>query len=116
MAASVTLQKLTRIDSAGTQDPAFTVDAGAYRQVAARLMVEAVQGTGTLIVELEHAVIDSDPEYENLLTFSTIANDGQCPSYEIKSTDDYARYLRWNVTTLSGITNAKFSIDLVLKS
>ena len=50
------------------------------------------------------------------LTFGTINNDRRCPSYEINSIDDLARCVRWNVTTMTGITGARIAIELVAKS
>jgi len=115
MSASVTLQKTVSISATGPQDPDFVVDAGAYRYVAARLKVEGVSGTGTVIVGLEHAAINDDQEFANLTTFDTVTDGSSFPTIDIKTSETFARYLRWNATTMSA-TAAKINIELVLKN
>ncbi len=116
MAASITLQKTISVSATGAQDPAFVVDAGAYRYVAARLKCEGVAGTGSIVVKLQHAALNDDSEFDDLITFGTVTDGSSFPTIDIQTSEVFARFLRWNVTTFSGITAAKFSIELILKS
>ena len=115
MSASFTMQKTLSITAAGPQDPDFVVDAGAYRYVAARLKIEGVSGTGSVVIEIEHAAISDDQEFTNLLAFATVTDGSSFPTIEIKTSETFARYLRWNATTMSA-TAAKINIELVLKN
>jgi hypothetical protein len=116
MAVSKTLQKTVSVGGTGAQDPDFVVDAGAYRYVAARLKCEGVSGSGSIVVTLQHAAVEDDSEFEDQITFDTITDGSSFPTIDIKTSEVFARYLRWSVTTFTGITAAKINIELVLKN
>ncbi len=116
MSVSTTLQKTISVTATGAQDPDFIVDAGAYRYVAARLKCEGVNGTGSIVVKLQHAAVNDDSEFDDLITFDTVTDGSSFPTIDIKTSEVFARYLRWSVTTFTGITAAKINIELILKN
>lgn len=68
------------------------------------------------MITLQHAAINDDSEFQDLITFETITDGSSFPTIDIKTSEVFARYLRWSVTTFTGITLAKINIELILKN
>ena len=125
MAATVTLQKSWSARGKDSQRVEFAVDCGAYRFVSARLRIDAVRGsptTGAASFALQHAAVNEEVEYltHSELTFTNIGTSiSTSPNIEIKTTEKFARFLRWIITdwTYSGGADVTllFSIELTLK-
>ena len=60
-------------------------------------------------------VVDTDDDGTADL-FETITDGSSFPTIDIKTSEVFARYLRWSVTTFTGITLAKINIELILKN
>ena len=117
MSASVPLQRTFSITGDASQLLDFAVDAGAYRCVAARLYVHKFSGSSsTATVRIQRAALNDEPEFQTLITFSGVSDGASMPVIEIMTSEDFARFLRWDVSFSAGATDFVFSIQLVLKS
>ncbi len=115
MGASAELQRVIKITAAQDQDLAFAIDAGAWRYVGVRLWVEGIEGTGSISVKLQHAALNEDSEYLDLISFTSVADTDSFPNVQFNSSDSFLRWLRWSVPSMTA-TSAKFGIVLTLKN
>jgi hypothetical protein len=113
-----TLQRGTRITGVESQSVDFAIDAGDSRYLSARLRVDAQSGStaGSNVFKIQHAALPNDDEFEDLLTFTSVAHDETLPYIDIQYTENFSRYLRWVMdTAATGLTGISFSIELILK-
>jgi hypothetical protein len=118
MSANATLQKPFKYKQGmPTDQPVeFVIDGGAYRYVCARLRIDGISGTGSITIKVQHAVLNDESEYKDLITFTSVANTDSFPNIQISTTETFARFLRWQVSSISSGLEVKFSIELVLKN
>ena len=113
MAQYVKLQPLKQTNSTGAQDITEAVDAGSFRDATVVLNVtQFVPATAKL--KIETAAENSEEKYAALgppMEFTLTGTTTAC-----KHSYQFARFLRWNLTSISGSGNITFEVDVVLKT
>jgi len=118
VAQTVKLQPLTKVTAEGAQDITEAVEAGSFSNATVILNVtdtDGFMGSTMAQFEVETAAENSEEKYGSMptkLDFSVTGATTLCGhSYQ------FARFLRWNLTQLTGTGKSiTFEVDVVLKS
>jgi hypothetical protein len=102
-------QKPVRVTSAIPQDLRLAVDVSAYDELDLLLHVVGFAAT-SLVVAIETAMQnESQDAWRPVVAYSSVSSSNVA---ELKNVKNFLRYLRYNVTTLSGSTpNATFTLQ-----
>lgn len=92
-----------------SQDPQEAVDAGAYNTVVVQANVHVV-GTGGASIQMQHAAVLKENQFENIGTAIPLTTPGGAHSVTITG---HSRFIRWSTTAGTGTPVA--SIDLVMR-
>lgn len=110
MAAKVVrLQEPILIVASAKQDKRDAVDAGSFNTVVVQVNALVV-GTGSSAIQMEHAAVLEENQFEVIGTPISLINPGGPHTLVITT---HSRYLRWTASAITGSPVA--SIDLVMR-
>jgi len=105
------LQELTSVSSTGAQRIEEAIDIGAFKTLVVQCRKPVAASSGTL--KLQHAAVRDEAAFVDVDLTPAVEFDLGTTGNEVEVFTDLLRYVRWNVTAISG--TAQFQLDVIAR-